>query len=155
MMGDMPKALIATDGSDHAVAAARRARELLDPSTEITLLSVVPPPVLPAAAPVTGVEGVGPLATPEATEELDEALTDEAKTGLARTVTALGGAGNQRVVHGEPAAEICRVAEQEGFDVIVVGSHGSGFLKRVLMGSVSHHVIQHAPCPVLVVPGVG
>ena len=39
----------------------------------------------------------------------------------------------------------------EQFDVIVVGSHGRGFVKRVVLGSVSHHVLQHAPCPVLVV----
>jgi nucleotide-binding universal stress UspA family protein len=43
------------------------------------------------------------------------------------------------------------VAEQEQFDAIVVGSHGKGAFKRVLLGSVSEHVMRHAPCPVLVV----
>jgi nucleotide-binding universal stress UspA family protein len=57
------------------------------------------------------------------------------------------------VVHGDPAIEICRVAEEGQFDLVVIGSHGSGFLKRVLLGSVSHHVLHHAPCPVLVVRG--
>ena len=108
----MPKALIATDGSDFAIAAARRATELLDPSTEMTTLFVVPPPVLPAAAPVTGMEAVGPLTTPETTIELDEALTDEAKAGLERTAAALPGGAEQRLVHGDPAAEICRAAEE-------------------------------------------
>ena len=149
----MPRALIATDGSDFAIAAARRATDLLDRSTEITVLTVVPPPVMPAATPVTGMESVGPLATPEATVELDEALTEEANSGLERTAAALQRGVERQMVHGDPAAEICRAAEEGGFDMIVIGSHGTGFVKRVLMGSVSHHVIQHAPCPVLVVRG--
>ena len=55
------------------------------------------------------------------------------------------------IEYGDAAAEICRVAEGEHFDVIVVGSHGSGFVKRVFLGSVSQHLLHHAPVPVLVV----
>ncbi len=35
--------------------------------------------------------------------------------------------------------------------MIIVGSHGRTGLKRMLLGSVSEHVVRHAPCPVLVV----
>jgi nucleotide-binding universal stress UspA family protein len=52
---------------------------------------------------------------------------------------------------GDPAAMIVWVAEQEGSDAIVLGSHGKRGFKRVLLGSVSEHVTRHAPCPVLVV----
>ncbi len=51
---------------------------------------------------------------------------------------------------GEPGPTICDVAARVGADVVVLGSHGHGWLQRVLLGSVSHHVLQHAPCPVLV-----
>src|SRR4051812_27939041 len=146
----MPKALIATDGSDFALAAAKRAKQLLDPTLEITLLTVVPPPVMPVAAPVTGIEAA-PIASPETTEELTEAYREEAQTSLDRTAKALGGEVARRVEYGDPAAEISRVAAEDGFDVIVVGSHGSGFMKRVLLGSVSQHLLHDAPCPVLVV----
>jgi nucleotide-binding universal stress UspA family protein len=146
----MPKALIATDGSDYAIAAATRARELLDPGVDFTLLTVVPPAVMAVAAPVTGIEAA-PIASPEATEELSEAYEDEAQQSLERTARALGGDVARRVEYGDAASEICRVAEDEGFDAIVVGSHGSGFVKRVLLGSVSAHLLHHAPCPVLVV----
>jgi len=146
----MPKALIATDGSDFALAAATRAKQLLAPALEFTLLTVVPPPVLPVAAPVTGVEAT-PIATPETTEELTEAFREEAEASLDRTAEALGGDVARRISYGDPAAEICRVAEEDGSDVVVVGSHGSGFVKRVLLGSVSQHLLHHAPCPVLVV----
>ena len=149
-MSLMPKALIATDGSDIARDAAARAKDLLQPSLDIALLTVVPPPVMPVAAPVTGIEAA-PIATPETTEELTEAYKEEAEASLDRTARVLGGDVARRVEYGDPAAEICRVAEDEGFDVIVVGSHGSGFMKRVLLGSVSQHLLHHAPCPVLVV----
>ena len=68
------------------------------------------------------------------------------KAVLAPTATV-----DQRTEMGDPAAMICSVARDLGVDVIVVGSHGKGFLSRVLLGSVSEHVARHAPCPVLVV----
>jgi len=148
----VPKALIATDGSDFALHAAARAREVLDPATEFTLLTVVPPPVMSIGAPVTGIE-TAPIATPETTEELTEAYREEAQESLERTAGVLGEDVQRRTEYGDPATEICRVAADDGFDVIVVGSHGSGFVKRVLMGSVSQHLLHHAPCPVLVVRG--
>ena len=85
----MSKALIATDGSDFAIGAAKRAKQLLDSSLEVTLLAVVPPPVMPVAAPVTGIEAA-PIATPETTEELTEAYRDEANENLERTARAVG-----------------------------------------------------------------
>ena len=149
-MTPMPKALIATDGSDYALDAAKRAKDLLVPGTEYTLLTVEPPPVLPEAAPVIGVE-TAPITTPEATEELTAAYRDEANESLDRTAQALGGQVARRIEYGDAASEITRVARDEGFDVIVVGSHGSGFVKRVLLGSVSQYLLHHAPCAVLVV----
>jgi nucleotide-binding universal stress UspA family protein len=43
------------------------------------------------------------------------------------------------------------IAEEQGCDVIVVGSRGHGAIRRALLGSVSTHLVQHAPCPVFVV----
>ncbi|MBX3415163.1 MAG: universal stress protein [Pirellulales bacterium] len=53
-----------------------------------------------------------------------------------------------RLVVGEPAAEIVQLAEKEGVDLIVMGTHGRTGLKRMLMGSVAEAVVRHAPCPV-------
>jgi len=52
---------------------------------------------------------------------------------------------------GEPGESIVDAAEAERADLIVVGSHGRGAVGRFLIGSVSDHVVRHAPCPVLVV----
>ncbi len=52
---------------------------------------------------------------------------------------------------GEPFWDICRTAEEEEVDLIVMGSHGRTGLAHVLLGSVAERVVRHAPCPVLVV----
>jgi len=52
---------------------------------------------------------------------------------------------------GDPASELTRRCE-EGVDLLVLGSRGYGPVTRVLLGSVSRTVAQHAPCPVMVVP---
>ncbi len=57
----------------------------------------------------------------------------------------------RRVVEGEPASEILRVAEDCRADLIVVGTHGRSGIRRVVMGSVAEQVLRHASCPVLAV----
>ena len=47
------------------------------------------------------------------------------------------------MVEGSAGPMICQVAEDLSPDVVVVGSHGRGFLKRVVIGSVSEHVVRH------------
>ena len=43
------------------------------------------------------------------------------------------------------------VSEAAGADLVVIGSRGRGNIKSALLGSVSSHVVHHAPCPVVVV----
>ena len=52
------------------------------------------------------------------------------------------------------AAEALLQAAQDA-DMVVVGSRGAGGFKRLLMGSVSTQVTQHARCPVVVIPDKG
>ncbi len=55
-----------------------------------------------------------------------------------------------RLELGKPAFEIVRVAEEERVSMIAMGTHGHGFLRGALIGSVSHDVVRYAPVPVLV-----
>lgn len=52
---------------------------------------------------------------------------------------------------GPPAASIIEVARSLPADFIVISTHGRTGLKHVFLGSVAEHVVQCAPCPVLVV----
>jgi nucleotide-binding universal stress UspA family protein len=55
---------------------------------------------------------------------------------------------------GDPGAGVIEAAEAEGADVIVVGSHARGPVGRLLLGSVSNYVVEHARRPVIVIrPG--
>lgn len=54
-----------------------------------------------------------------------------------------------RMVTGDPATEIVRVAQDEGADLIVMSTHGRSGLTRVLMGSVAELVVRRSSCPVL------
>jgi nucleotide-binding universal stress UspA family protein len=55
------------------------------------------------------------------------------------------------VWEGEPAESILEVAHAEEADLIVLGSHGRGPIGRLILGSVSRYVVQHAAVPVVVV----
>ena len=144
----MSRVLIATDGSDFSIRAARRALPLLREGHELTVISVAPRPV--GGSLMAGPEGAGFAPAPRVSEELEEAVEREAQANVDRTAEALGVAVVKRVERGDPRSVICDVAG-EGYDLVVIGSHGYGLLHRVMLGSVSNHVLHHAPAPVLVI----
>ena len=53
---------------------------------------------------------------------------------------------------GRSYATIVEQARRSGAGLIVMGSHGRHGLSRALLGSVAEKVVEHAPCPVLIVP---
>lgn len=54
---------------------------------------------------------------------------------------------------GDPGTNICDLARSWGADLIVLGRRGLKGFAELLAGSVSNHVVHHAPCSVLVVQG--
>lgn len=139
--------LIATDGSELSIDAARRGTTLLGRPEKVTLLTVV------TEIPGDDAGGFeGSVYSPDEQEALWDAEMKAAGTELTRTAEALtGGEVDRRVELGDVASTICRVAEELSVDVVIVASHGRTGLKRLFLGSVSEHVVRHAPCPVLVV----
>lgn len=56
------------------------------------------------------------------------------------------------LLRGKPASAIAKLAKDEGFDLIVAGTHSRHGLERLLVGSVATGLLHRAPCPVVVAP---
>ncbi len=145
----MKKVLLASDGSDNSLRAARVLGDFLGamPTAEVTILYVAH---VPRDLQMTDADGHKVL--PEI--PLDVMMRRAAEPVLAATASALGLPAEQvrsEVQVGEPAEEIVDLARMEQYDLVVVGSRGLAPVKEILLGSVSQRVLHTSPCPVLVV----
>jgi nucleotide-binding universal stress UspA family protein len=142
------KVLLAIDHSHHSDAAvAEVARRPWPAGTEVKILTVIHPtiPVFPDPAFTIVAIHV----------EQAEELRHQAPILLGNACEQIRhGAPNVsvivRVVEGVPKDEIVQEASEWGADLIVVGSHGYGRVRSVLLGSVARSVLTEAPCSVLV-----
>jgi nucleotide-binding universal stress UspA family protein len=85
-------------------------------------------------------------------------LMERVAEGLAAEesrVRAAGIATDSATLIGRPDSEIVARAAATHADLIVMGTHGRSGLAHALLGSVAERVVQHAPCPVLIVPKRG
>jgi nucleotide-binding universal stress UspA family protein len=146
------KILMPTDGSPCSFAAARYARDLLkmNPSAQLTILYVRRKPERTYRV-YRWIEVEVPLS-----DEVKRRICEAEELILSQTEKVFADAGlvtDTEVVIGAPAEQICAYAEKGGYDLIVMGSRGAGEVKSVFAGSVSHHVVHLAKCPVLIVKG--
>jgi nucleotide-binding universal stress UspA family protein len=133
--------LLAVDGSDHAIHAARIAAELAKCHKSTLTLVAAYDPVPPY------------LGEPNFQIILDAQLQESDKN-IAKALEILGdmpGEVHTEVLQGPPAEAILDVAKNRECDLIVMGSRGLGQLTGLLLGSQSQKVVQHAECPVLIV----
>jgi universal stress protein A len=143
---DLKQILVPTDFTESSSIALRAAIqlghrfgaavELLHVDTEATLL--VPPPGDLIALPIDVAELMR-----KSVERLGELAADVRRTGLVcTTATEVGTTHTEIVEH----------AQRIGAQLIVMGTHGRHGLGHVLVGSIAEKVVQHATCPVLVIP---
>ena len=76
-------------------------------------------------------------------ESLLQSAHNQMRTLLAATPGATG-----KVLAGQPAARIIESAAGHNADLVVMGTHGRGGVKGLLLGSVAAQVVRTAPCPV-------
>jgi len=141
------KILIALDDSSHSQRAVDFVTRVRWPAgSRMTVMSVVQPLASaiaaayePAAALPAGLD-----------EELRRKLQDVVSQAE-HTLREAGLSTEGRVVMGDPREAVVEAARAERSDLVVVGSHGRTGLAKLWLGSVSSHVVTHAPCSVLVV----
>lgn len=136
----MARIVVGVDGSEHAARAlARAVDEARLRGAELDVVHAVPEPLM-FADPV--------LAPPPPPKMLREAGARLIEQALAEVDT--DGIEIERIVTiGHTSRVLCDVAK--GADLLLVGSRGYGGFRGLLVGSVAHQVVAHAPCPVLVV----
>ena len=142
---DIRRILVPFDFSEHSEKAFTWALAMAQQwRARLLLLHVVPQPTYPPML----------MGTYFNVAEFEASLKEDAET---RAQEFLGKTGSRtvqvdaKVLIGEPFGDICRIAEKEKVDLIVIGSHGRTGLSHVLLGSVAERVVRHASCPVLVV----
>ena len=148
----MTHVLIATDGSEQSLKAARYLRSLLDPASvdRVSVIAVVRPlAAVPFASDfgeeehvVQEVGDAGGYSFQRAAQEAVERVAEELRSITANVDTI--------VRSGAPADQIIRAADDLEADLIVVGGRGKGAVEAIVLGSVAYRVLHHAPCPVLV-----
>lgn len=140
------KVLVPIDGSEQSLKALRHAVLLAKVhGSEITVISVVESLKLPFGAEYS-------LWANESHSELIRSTLES----INREITAIkqqepGLQIDAEVIEGDPSRTIVKVADDEGFDVIVMGKRGMGIIEEIVMGSVTHKVVNLSKVPVIVV----
>ena len=146
------KVLIAVDDEPESEDAMSFAQELLPDDAAVIVVNVARSTITPYGT----IGGLGaayagsPTLSAEAAVRAQELADREAEQTAARAGEALH-ATDVRVEHGDVGPTICKLAEDEHVDLVVLGTHDRSRWSRLWFGSVSDHVVHHAPCPVLVV----
>lgn len=134
--------LLATDGSESALRAAHKAAHLakIEACARVTIAYVVDP-----AASKHDV----------LTEGSSMSLLEQKRHERVKPVEGLFDrkevSYDFKLLKGDPGTELTRVANEEEYDVVIMGSRGLNALQEVVLGSVSHKVTLGAQCPVMIV----
>jgi nucleotide-binding universal stress UspA family protein len=142
--------VVGVDGSEQSHEALRwavaEARFRAASVVAVHVWAFVPPTPIgdPGMMPMPAGDYPGQLEAERAAAqaELDAALGAAFPDGVPGEVET-------RLAEGDAAEAL--VDEAEAADLLVVGSRGRSGIASVLLGSVSRHVVSHAPCPVVVV----
>jgi nucleotide-binding universal stress UspA family protein len=142
-MGRYRKILVAVDGSNSSRNAFRQACRIAR-SDESWITAVTAIPLFQDQFDVISTK-----------EKVSSALTREGENILSDIKKIAGEEDvfvKVKLEEGSPADTIIEIADENNFDLIVIGRHGKSRIERVLMGSVTARVIGHTPKDVLVVP---
>lgn len=139
-MGVYERILVPTDGSPTSERALRHAAAVAGVhDADIHVIYALDTSVHAGLPMETAWEGVDTLLRSDA----EEALADAERIG-----DELGISVETHLVEGKPSRQIVTFAEDEGCDLIVMGTQGRGGIDRLLLGSVAEKVVRAANIPV-------
>jgi nucleotide-binding universal stress UspA family protein len=144
------KILLAVDGSEFSNAAAKAVAERPWPAhSEVKVFTAIEP-FTPYMTEMWATSN-------DLWEELEKASKDQANKAINSAIERLNAAQDKTlkistdIVEGHAQSAILDEAEKWGADLIMLGSHGSTGLKRLLLGSISQDIASHAHCSVEIV----
>lgn len=139
------KVLLALDfGTDNDPIIEKAKQIVEDDGAELFLIHVHEPVM-------TAYQAGNPAAPSTQVVSLDEELRKTEETRMKEVGDALGvAAGNRFVPFGRPSIEIKRIAEEQGIDLILIGTHGRSGI-GLLLGSTANGVLHGCTCDVLAV----
>jgi nucleotide-binding universal stress UspA family protein len=144
------KILIGLDASIHSDRVLDFVARMRWPAgSRVIVLSVLQP----VASTVTG--AYEPTVIPAESLEGMRQQLEEVVSRAEGALREVGFSTEGRVVAGEPRQALIQAAQSERADLIVVGSHGRSGIAKMMLGSVSSHIVTHAPCSVMVVKQPG
>ena len=145
MLTDYSRIVVAYDHSDLSKKALKMAINLAKQDKVIQLLVVtVMQPVRPL--PYSSY-GYALALNRESQEKEFEAIRNE----LEEELKTLPNKSKLLLLEGLPGQMIVEFVKENDADLVVMGSRGLTGLKELFLGSVSHYVVQKAPCPVFIV----
>jgi nucleotide-binding universal stress UspA family protein len=140
--------LVPTDFSAGANQAIEAALEIFHLNAEATRLVLLNVHHVPGGYGIYGPGGA--LAVQTYNDSAEDLLNAELER-ISRPLRARGTTVDFCVRSGYPSEVIVQEAKKEGVDLIAMGTHGRSGLGRLVLGSTTERVVQHAGCPVLTV----
>lgn len=139
----MKRILVAVDGSEPSLKAARMATDIaLRFGAKLTVVHVVPKLLLPPDVYGLTIAEVEKEHRAYAERLLEKAVSTLDEPGLEISTS---------VLYGSPAEAIAEEGAASDVGMVVIGSRGHGAVARMFLGSVSDRLVHISPKPVLVV----
>ncbi|RJS60336.1 universal stress protein [Bacillus sp. PK3_68] len=135
------KILLAADGSENSLRAAREAAEIAFLVKDCKIEVVYVADYSKSKSAILHSQGK---------EELELSRREKLHQ-MEKELQSQHIAYEVKILHGEPGPAIVEYANKENFDLVIIGSRGLNSFQEMVLGSVSHKVMKRVNCPALIV----